>query len=58
MLGESNTRIGIGLVVLQYNRGILTIIHQNMTNLGHSQLVYNGELKGTTQAIEYASKTA
>jgi ribonuclease HI len=58
MPGEGNTGIGVGLVVLQYNRGIPTIIHQNMTNLGHSQLVYNGELEGTTQAIEYASRTA
>jgi ribonuclease HI len=29
-----------------------------MTNLGNSQLVYNGELEGTTQAIEYASRAA
>jgi hypothetical protein len=29
-----------------------------MTNLGDSQLVYNGELEGTTQEIEYASRTA
>ncbi len=58
MPGEGSTRIGVGIVVLQYNQGTPIVLHQSMTNLGDSQLVYNGELEGTTQAIEYASRTA
>jgi ribonuclease HI len=58
MPGEGSTGIGVGLVVIQYNQGTPTVLHQNMINLGDSQLVYNGELEGTTRAIEYASRTA
>ena len=33
-------------------------IHQSMTNLGDTQLVYNGELEGATLATEYTSLVA
>ena len=55
---EESTAVGVGLVALQYNQGSLLATHQIMTSLGDSQLVYNGELEGITQAIEYASLKA
>jgi ribonuclease HI len=35
-----------------------TILTEKLTNLGQEQLVYNGELEGTTLAIEYLSQIA
>ena len=58
MPGEDSTGVGVGLVVLNYDRGTPSVVYKSMTNLGDSQLVYNGELEGTTQAVEYASKVA
>ncbi|KAH9207658.1 hypothetical protein DL95DRAFT_482454 [Leptodontidium sp. 2 PMI_412] len=66
MPGEESTGVGVGLVVLNYDRGTPKVVYKSMTNLGDSQLelkiqhqlVYNGELEGTTQAVEYASKVA
>jgi hypothetical protein len=52
---ENSKGVGVGLVALDYSQGI---IHQEMLNLGESQLVYNGELEGTTRAIEFASRVA
>jgi hypothetical protein len=54
--GDDSNGVGVGLVVLNYDRGTPTVVHTSTTNLGDSQLVYNGELEGTTQAVEYASK--
>lgn len=34
------------------------VVYQNSSNLGPNQLVYNGELEGVTQALEYASTLA
>jgi ribonuclease HI len=54
-----STGIGIGFIALQYdNQGQPSTIHRNIDNIGQSQLVYNGELEGITQAIEYASTIA
>jgi hypothetical protein len=58
MPGDDSKRVGVGLVVLNYNKGTPRVVHKSITNLGDSQLGYNGELEGTTQAIEYASKAA
>ena len=55
MPGESLTGVGVGLVVLDLS---YKIVHQEAFNLGDSQLVYNGELEGTTWAIEFASRAA
>ena len=46
--------IGIGLAVLKQNR----LIYQKMINIGHSQIVYNGELQGVIEAIKYAINKA
>jgi ribonuclease HI len=58
MPGDGSKGVGVGLVVLNYNLGIPQVVYQNTINLGDSQLVYNGELEGTTQAVEYASRMA
>ena len=58
MPGEDSSGVGVGLVVLNYDKGAPRVVHKSMTNLGDSQLVYNGELEGTTRAIEYASQAA
>ena len=55
MPGENSSGIGVGLVVLNHGQ---EVVHQEKLNLGESQLVYNGELEGTTQAIEFASREA
>lgn len=46
--------IGIGFGVFHQNR----LIHHSKSNIGSSQLVYNGELEAITQAIEYSSQFA
>jgi ribonuclease HI len=46
--------IGVGIAVFNQNR----LIYQETANIGISQLVYNGELQGITQAIEYSDKIA
>jgi ribonuclease HI len=46
--------IGVGIAVFNQNR----LIYQETINIGISQLVYNGELQGITQAIEYSDKIA
>lgn len=46
----------MGLVVLIPPSTLIQ--HQKTHNLGKDQLVYNGELEGVTQAVEYANKTA
>ena len=43
--------IGIGLAVLRQNR----LIHRKMINIGHSQIVYNGELQGVIHTINYTN---
>jgi ribonuclease HI len=48
------TGIGVGLAVL--NQGHFN--YQGKTNLGKGQLVYNGELEGIVQAVNYASQVA
>jgi hypothetical protein len=58
MPGDDCKGVGVGLVVLSYDRGSARVVHKSMTNLGDSHLVYNGELEGTTQAIEYVSRAA
>jgi ribonuclease HI len=58
MPGEGSAGIGVGLAVLSYKSGTLQNSYQSITNLGDSQMVYNGELEGVTQAIEYASTIA
>ncbi|PVH68720.1 hypothetical protein DL98DRAFT_554737 [Cadophora sp. DSE1049] len=55
---ENSTGVGVGLLVLNYDRGTPRVVYKSMTNLRDSQLVYNGELERTTQAVEYASKVA
>jgi ribonuclease HI len=52
---ESSTGVGVGLVVLDHSQ---EIVYQETLNLGDSQLVYNGELEGTTRAVEFASRAA
>jgi ribonuclease HI len=51
--GESSIGVGVGLVVLNHSQ---EVIYQETLNLGDSQLVYNGELEGTTRAVEFASR--
>ena len=50
--------IGVGLAAFKHRTGIPQKVYQSMTNLGDTQLVYNGELEGATLAIEYASQVA
>ena len=47
--------VGVGLIVLNYSQ---EIVYQEKLNLGDSQLVYNGELEGTTRAVKFASRVA
>ena len=47
---------GIGIGLAAYNTG--QEVHSEKTNIGESQLVYNGELEGITKAFEYAATTA
>jgi len=58
MPGEGSKGVGVGLAVLNYSQDIPKVVYQDTFNLGDSQLVYNGELEGTTQAVEYASRVA
>ena len=55
MPGESSIGVRVGLVVLDLSH---KIVYQEALNLGDSQLVYNGELEGTTRAVEFASRAA
>ena len=50
----------ISLIVLKYNTINKSFgkTHQESTNIGPSQLVYNGELKGITKGMEYTSSKA
>ena len=52
------TGIGVGLVVQSFKNNVLQTTTKNTDNIGKEQLVYNGELKGVTQAIELASLIA
>jgi hypothetical protein len=47
--------IGVGLAVITAQN---QTVHTQVSNIGLNQLVYNGELEGITQAIEYASSVA
>jgi len=60
VLPEETTGVGIGLVVLEYNTTSKSFekTHQQSANIGPSQLVYNGELKGVTRAMEHTSLQA
>jgi hypothetical protein len=58
MLEDSSIGVGVGLVALNYSQGSLKVVYQDTLNIGDSQLVYNGELEGTTRAIEFASRVA
>jgi ribonuclease HI len=51
----NSTGIGVGLVAVDL---FGHQIHQSKSNLGPSQLVYNGELEGIAQAVEHASHMA
>lgn len=53
---QQSTGIGVGLAVLSPPSN--HIHHESTANLGPDQLVYNGELEGATQAIEYAARIA
>jgi ribonuclease HI len=46
--------VGIGIVAINQNR----VIHEEMINIGNSQIVYNGELQGVIQGTEYIDKIA
>lgn len=58
MPGEGFNGVGIGLIVLNYDQGTPRVVYKSMTNLRESQMVYNKELEGTTQTVEYASRAA
>ena len=58
MSSEKSIGIGVGLVLLTHETGLLVANYRTMTNLGNSQLVYNGELESVTLAIKYASEIA
>jgi ribonuclease HI len=49
--------IGVGLIAFDLSQG-QRIISQKLLNLGPQQLVYNGELEGVTQGLEYLSRNA
>lgn len=53
---RETTGIGIGLAVL--SPPSKTVHFQKQVNIGDGQLVYNGELEGATQAVEYAERAA
>ena len=53
----SSTGIGVGIVAYDLEKGG-QIETQKLVNIGPNQLVYNGELEGTTLAMEYASRKA
>jgi hypothetical protein len=56
---EDSTRIGVELVAYRIGENQnSSILEQQTSNLGNEQLVYNGELEGTTLAIEYLSRIA
>jgi hypothetical protein len=50
--------IGVGVVVYDHSDWEKRITLRKSYNIGTSQLVYNGELEGVTQAIEYANSVA
>ena len=52
---NASTGIGVGLAVYLPDNSQST---QSRSNLGLYQLVYNRELEGITQAVEYTSKIA
>ena len=58
MSDEKSIGVGVGLVVFKHRTSRPRIVYRCMSNLGKTQLVYNGELEGATQAIEYASLVA
>lgn len=47
---------GIGIGIAAFNQNQLT--YKSKENIGNSQIVYNGELQGITQAIEYSENIA
>jgi len=47
---------GIGIGLVAYNTA--QEVHSEKTNIGESQLVYNGELEGIAKAFEYAAASA
>lgn len=51
------TGIGVGVAVYSLDFHEITKIDQRRTNIGPSQLVYNGELEGIVAAAEYAVST-
>ena len=51
----NSTGMGVGLVAID---SLDHQIHQSQSNLGTSQLVYNGELEAIAQAVEHASSMA
>jgi ribonuclease HI len=53
-----STGIGVGLVAYSLIEGNQKVVTQSLRNLGDEQLVYNGELEGTTLGIEYISRIA
>lgn len=52
---ESN---GVGVGFAAFAGNCQSVQRQNTSNIGTEQLVYDGELEGITQAIEYASSIA
>ena len=57
---KKTTSIRTSLIVLKYNTTNKSFgkTHQESTNIGPSQLVYNSELEGITKGIKYASSRA
>jgi ribonuclease HI len=55
---EKGKGIGVGVVVYDHSDWEKRITLRKSYNIGTSQLVYNGELEGVTQAIEYANSVA
>ena len=58
MSDEKSIGVGVGLVGFKHRASTPRIVYRSMSNLGNTELVYNGELEGATQAIEYASLVA
>ncbi|KAF1980597.1 hypothetical protein K402DRAFT_302665, partial [Aulographum hederae CBS 113979] len=52
------TGIGVGLVGFDLAGPTPVKIHTEVSNLGKRQIVYNGEIEGIAQALEYGAQVA
>ena len=49
---------GVGVATIGYDLSTTQRFYSQKKNIGKKQIIYNGELEGITQGLEYASRIA